>query len=270
MNKSLIDETFTSTRKSSYRSKNHNKNENKIILDSMAFKKINSNKIIKTYAYKKKSNSKEKTSNIYIDSISIKNEKGKNYNKSKINIKKLKLLTLKTFKENKPKKLKIFFHKNNSISISNKNNINNGLIINDISKKKGNYNLQNEFKEYKKHTNKIINELKNKVEQLQKTIIKYDKEKIKDFIKEKDFNKAFNLALKLDNVQDMYYILKEYNLFTNENKINKFELNIDLLDKIINFLCRNIYSFKNLNVVFLFILQYLFIILIQISRKLSI
>ena len=229
LNKSLIDETFNYSRKSSYSSKNHNKKENKIIRDFIPFKKINynKNKIFKKF---NSNNSKEKISKNHIDSLK--------------NLKNIK------------KKLNKYSHKNNSISINNKNNIINELNLNlaDINNRKACYNLQNEFNEYKKQTNKIINELRNKVDELQKTIIIYDKEKIKEFIKEKDFNNAFNLALKLDNIEEIYYILKEYNRYINENKINKSELNSDLLAKIINFLCKNINSFKNLNVVILFIL----------------
>lgn len=254
LNKSLMDETFNSTRKSSCNSKNHKKKEKKIIMKFIPLKKINCNKTKKNKEYIH-NNSKEKISNNYIDSISLQNEKGIKINRTIINKKKLKLLGLKTLKHSK-NKLNKYSHKSNSISINNKNNIINelNLNLNDITNRKACYNLQNEFNEYKKNTNKIINELRSKVDELQKTIIMHDKEKIKEFIKEKDFSNAFNLALKLDIVEEIYYILKEYNTYINENKINKSELNSDLLDKIINFLCNNINSFKNINVVIFFIL----------------
>ena len=189
-----------------------------------------------------------------------------------------------------------FISKNNSISINNRN-INNDMTINsgytDINKdknsfnkqienkkkinlnkgnkilskvhnnnniinKKSNLNLENEFIKYKLNTRKIILELKNKVDELQKTIYDYEsesknREKIKDFVKNKEFINAFNLAIKTKKVNNIYYVLKKYNLYTNENIENKCQLTSEILTKIINILCQNIFLFDNLSYVISFI-----------------
>ena len=62
------------------------------------------------------------------------------------------------------------------------------------------------------------------------------------------------MALNLENIEDIYYIIKEYNLYINEHKINNSELNSGLLIRIINIICKHINSFDNLNVIILFII----------------
>ena len=118
--------------------------------------------------------------------------------------------------------------------------------------------MENEFIKYKLNTRKIILELKNKVDELQKTIYDYEsesknREKIKDFVKNKEFINAFNLAIKSNKVNNIYYVLKKYNLYTNENIENKCQLTTEILSEIINILSKNIYLCDNLSNVITFI-----------------
>ena len=189
-----------------------------------------------------------------------------------------------------------YISKNNSISINNRN-INNDITINNgytnIIKEKNSFNkiiknkkkinlskgtkilaktkinkniinknsklnLEDEFIKYKQHTRKIILELKNKVDELQKIIYGYENESknreiIKDFVKSKEFINAFNLAIKSNKVNNIYYVLKKYNLYINENIENKCLLTSEILSEIINILSKNIYLFDNLSYVITFI-----------------
>ena len=202
------------------------------------------------------------------------NNKDKDKNKEKVE----KIIQIKSIRNkkiygfNSQKKFN-YISKNNSISINkrNKNNettINNGYTdiskesyifnkiienkkkislnkgnkINNIVNKKPKFSLENEFIKYKQNTRKIILELKNKVDELQKTIYDYEnesknKEKIKDFLKNNEFINAFNFAINTNKVNNIYYVLKKYNLYTNQNVDNKCQLTSEILTKIINILC---------------------------------
>ena len=123
--------------------------------------------------------------------------------------------------------------------------------LNAIYAKNENCQNNNQFNNYKENTKKIIFELINKVDELQKTIYIYEneskiKEKIKEYMKENDFIQAFNLALNINKIDDIYYVLKKYNYF-NENKKIKYELSSELLAKIIKGICITINSCDNLN-----------------------
>jgi hypothetical protein len=126
--------------------------------------------------------------------------------------------------------------------------------------KKSNNDLQNEFDKYKQNTDKIIIELKNKVDKLQKTIYDYEnesknKEKIRELVKNKQFIKAFDLSINLNKVNNIYYIIKKYIAYINENKNNKYELNHELLSKIIAIIGKDNKFYENLNIIIPFFIN---------------
>ena len=125
--------------------------------------------------------------------------------------------------------------------------------------KNENCQINTEFNKYKIITNKIISELKNKVDELKKTIYIYEnesknKDKIKEYVKENEFIKAFNLALNINKIDDIYFVIKKYNYF-NDNKKYKYDLGSELLTKIIKYISIDINSCDNLNDIFKFIIN---------------
>ena len=297
-NKSLKNDTVSTSRKSSCVLKKIKKNEQRPIpMGSSALKRNNFQKLIKQNIHSK--NSKEKSKNSPLKfSKSLLNESD---NKEKL--KEIKILKIKSQKDkiydtfNKNKKLNKYLFKNKSISINNKNSLNNEITLNIIVEndnkiknnssfnkfmeykktkkfnqkenkykkiynntyiyKKSNYELQNEFDKYKQDTNKIIFELKNKVDELQKTIYDYEsesknKKKIRELVKNKEFIKAFDFSINLDKANNIYYILKKYNCYMNENNNNKCELNDELLSKIINIISKDENFFENISIIISF------------------
>ena len=125
--------------------------------------------------------------------------------------------------------------------------------------KNENCQINTEFNKYKKITNRIISELKNKVDELTKTIYIYEnesknKDKIKEYVKENDFIKAFNLALNINKIDDIYFVIQKYNYF-NDNKKYKYDLGSELLTKIIKSISIDFNSCDNLNDIFKFIIN---------------
>ena len=209
--------------------------------------KIKSIRSKKIYGFKsqKKYNNISKNNSISINNRNINNDATINSGYTDINKEK------NSFNKVIENKKKISLNKGNKIL--SKTKINNNII-----NKKSKYNLENEFIKYKLNTRKIILELKNKVDELQKTIYDYEsesknREKIKDFVKNKEFINAFNLAIKSNKVNNIYYVLKKYNLYTNENIENKCQLTSEILSEIINILSKNIYLCDNLSNVITFI-----------------
>ena len=303
-NKSQKNESYNSSRKSSYvikRNKKIIKNLMKTASSSSTFK----NKRIQKIALPKNTKSKIQFNfnNSPLNSSNkikiFENDKDKMKEKRKIKedkIGQIKFIRSKKIYGFKSQKKFNYTSKNSSIIINNRN-LNNDTTINsgynDIIKdknssnkilentkkinlnkgtkilantkinknlinKKSKLNLENEFIRYRQRTRKIILELKNKVDELQKTIYDYEsesknREKIKDFVKSKEFIKAFNLAIKSNKVNNIYYVLKKYNLYTNENIENKCQLTSEILSDIINILSKNIYLCDNLSYVITFI-----------------
>ena len=299
-NKSLWNDSIGTSRKSSFIFKKNKKMEKKLIpMGSSTLKKKNHHKIINKCIKSKNSKEKTRMSNspqniLYNPKMS---EFEKERNKGKSCGKEIKPSQIKSIKSRKTahlinqKKIKCI-SKNNSISISNKNNdisktqeenlniknndylfkkmyenkktikLNKEIKNNDnIYSKKSKFNLENEFKRYKQDTNRLIYELKNKVDELEKTICDYEndsknKEKLKEFVKNNQFIEAFNYSINSKKVNNVYYVIKKYNSYENQEKNeNKCKLNSEILTKIINILCQNIYSCENLNIVFTFIIN---------------
>ena len=209
--------------------------------------KIKSIRSKKIYGFKsqKKFNYISKNNSISINNRNLNNDTTINSGYTDINKEK------NSFNKVIENKKKVNLSKGNKIL--SKTKINNNII-----NKKSKYNLENEFIKYKLNTRKIILELKNKVDELQKTIYDYEsesknREKIKDFVKNKEFINAFNLAIKSNKVNNIYYVLKKYNLYTNENIEHKCQLTSEILSEIINILSKNIYLCDNLSYVITFI-----------------
>ena len=273
------------------------KNNKQISQNSVIMEKRNYVKIIKNFIHNKNTKEKEKVKKNsplkYLQSIQNESD---NNNKTK-NEKELKILKLNSINKNKNSKLKQLLFKNNSISISYKNNIDkelninimdndndnlkNGFSFNKIGNKKiikqkenkkiynskikinnktSNNSLQNEFNQYKQNTNKIIFDLKNKVEELEKTLYIYEEKqknnlKIKELVKNKEFINAFYLAINLNYANEIYYIIKTYNFYCNENEneMKNYKLNSEILSKIIDIICNDINFCENLNSIIFFI-----------------
>ena len=329
-NKSNRIEIINTTKRTPYISKKEKQfTQNSTLMDGYPLKKRNYLKIVKKYIHNNNSNNnnnkstKEKLKNNNIspikDLLSTQYENNTTYNSKikneKEKEKEIKLIKNKSIKS-KNKKINPQLYKNNSISITNKNNINKELNINiiendnnksqiqntfsfqknienkqklkqkdnkrifnkkinTVNRKISDSRLLNEFNLYKQSTNKIIFDLKNKVEELEKTIYIYknkqkNNEKIKELIKNKKFIDAFNLAINLNQINEIYYIIKAYNFYYDEDKINNCKLQSELLSKIIDIIFNDIISFENISIVLSFIKNNIIDQKIKIKKQSSI
>ena len=136
---------------------------------------------------------------------------------------------------------------NNVISITDQNNPNNDF---------SSASIENKFAEYKNETSKIINELKSQVNLLKISLDNYEeKEKNKKnliiLVKNKNFEKAFETAINIGNIQEINYVIKNY-LLNNKERIN---LSKNILADIIRILCKDILLCENLRLITNFILK---------------
>ena len=70
-------------------------------------------------------------------------------------------------------------------------------------------------------------------------------------IKNNDFSGAFETALNIGNIQEIYYVIKKYQL----KKENDTEINYNILKGVISILCTDILSCENLRLVMTFIVR---------------
>ena len=148
---------------------------------------------------------------------------------------------------------------NNVITSSNNNNItinNNVISITDeISSRKEASSIENKFNEYKNETSKIINELKSQINSLKSSLYNFEeiennKKKLIHSVKDKNFEQAFDIAVKIGNIQEIYYVIKNYLL-------NKDEINIskNILANVMRILCKDILLCENLRLICVFIIK---------------
>ena len=148
---------------------------------------------------------------------------------------------------------------NNIITSSNNNNItinNNVISITDeISSRKETSIIENKFNEYKNETSKIINQLKSQINSLKSTLYNFEeiennKKKLIHSVKDKNFEQAFEIAVKIGNIQEIYYVIKNCLL-------NKDEINIpkNILANIMGILCKDILLCENLRLICVFIIK---------------
>ena len=136
---------------------------------------------------------------------------------------------------------------NNVISISDKNNLNNDFSSSSI---------ENKFIEYKNETSKIINELKSQVNQLKISLNNYEeieknKKNLIVLVKNKNFEKAFETAINIGNIQEINYVIKNYLL----NEKGGINLSKKVLSNIISILCKDILLCENLQLITNFIIK---------------
>ena len=283
-NKSIKSDSVNTSRKSSCVLKKNKKGEPRPIPKGLsAFKSSNFQRKIKQNIHIK--NTKEKSINynspIKFSNSLLSGSDNKEKNKDK---------NYDIF--NKNKKLNKYLFKNKSISINNKNNLNNDITLNIIVEdglsntknntsfnkfmenkrkknqkenkykkinntyiKKSNYDLKNEFDKYKQDTNKIIFELKNRVDELQKTLYDYEsesknKEKIRELVKNKEFKKALDISINLNRATHIYYILKKFNCYMDgNNNNNRCKLDAELISKIINIIGKDENFYDNISII---------------------
>ena len=152
---------------------------------------------------------------------------------------------------------------NNNINIQNSvisNNDNKPLVeetTNDLNFEllaKKDDPIELKFKEYKNETSKIINDLKLQVNFLRTTLTNFEeitkkKEKLNNEVKNKNYIQAFKTAVEIGNIQDIYYVIKKYQLSSEENDIPS-----NLLGDIMKILCEDILSCENLRLINMFII----------------
>jgi hypothetical protein len=114
--------------------------------------------------------------------------------------------------------------------------------------------IEQKFKEYKNETSKIINDLKLQVNFLRSTLGNFEentkkKEKLNNQVKNKNFIQAFKTAVEIGNIQDIYYVIKKYQLSSEQKEIPSF-----LLGEIMRILCEDILSCENLRLITMFII----------------
>ena len=120
---------------------------------------------------------------------------------------------------------------------------------------KGDESIELKFKEYKNETSKIINDLKLQVSFLKTTLGNFEestkqKEKLNNYVKNKDFTKAFETAIEIGNIQDIYYVIKKFQLSSEQEDIPA-----NVLGGIMKILCEDILSCENLRLITMFILK---------------
>ena len=161
-----------------------------------------------------------------------------------------------------------------TISFSNEKSLNNSCLF-------SKYNNQTQFKnssfkDKSLNDNNILNEssrsikdsLMNEIEKLKSQISSLNleienlrnkkdlKKEIKMFIKEDNFSKAFELACKGKNIQDLYYIIKHYQLNCSSSiNYDKYNISDKLLGKILLVLSEDLLECNNLLVITNFIIN---------------
>ena len=120
---------------------------------------------------------------------------------------------------------------------------------------KGDESIELKFKEYKNETSKIINDLKLQVSFLKTTLGNFEestkqKEKLNNHVKNKEFIQAFETAVDIGNIQDIYYVIKKFQLTSEQEDIPA-----DVLGGIMKILCEDILSCENLRLITMFILK---------------
>ena len=173
-------------------------------------------------------------SNINSNSTNKNNHENKNFNKSNNNINNQVI----SLSEDQPL---------GEIEIGNNGDLNEDL--------KNDESIELKFKEYKNETSKIINDLKLQVNFLKTTLGNFEettkqKEKLNNCVKNKDFAQAFETAVEIGNIQDVYYVIKKYQLFSEQEEIPS-----KTLDGIMKILCEDILSCENLRLITMFIIK---------------
>ena len=120
---------------------------------------------------------------------------------------------------------------------------------------KGDESIELKFKEYKNETSKIINDLKLQVSFLKTTLGNFEestkqKEKLNNHVKNKEFIQAFETAVEIGNIQDIYYVIKKFQLASEQEDIPA-----NVLGDIMKILCEDILSCENLRLITMFILK---------------
>ena len=120
---------------------------------------------------------------------------------------------------------------------------------------KGDESIELKFKEYKNETSKIINDLKLQVSFLKTTLGNFEestkqKEKLNNHVKNKEFIQAFETSVEIGNIQDIYYVIKKFQLASEQEDIPA-----NVLGDIMKILCEDILSCENLRLITMFILK---------------
>ena len=120
---------------------------------------------------------------------------------------------------------------------------------------KGDESIELKFKEYKNETSKIINDLKLQVSFLKTTLGNFEestkqKEKLNNYVKSKDFIHAFETAVEIGSIQDIYYVIKKFQLSSEQEDIPS-----NVLGGVMKILCEDILSCENLRLITMFILK---------------
>ena len=129
------------------------------------------------------------------------------------------------------------------------------LISKNDTKRDDDNEMELKFKEYKNETSKIINDLKMQVNILKATLGNFEestkqKEKLTIFVKNNNYIQAIQIAVEMGNIQDIYYVIKKYQL-----SLEKEDIPIDLLGNIMKILCEDILSCENLRLITIFIIN---------------
>ena len=245
-------------------SNNENESENKDNpIDNKQINKNNKNdsKIIAhkvNHSHHFNNNSK----NINIKPKNVKNKDSKKLIKNKkIQIQRKSNNNNKINQENKNINNEEIATKNNGIPhIENKlllephfNDLNYEL-VSEIENKKDEP-IELKFKEYKDETSKIINNLKLQVNFLKTTLGNFEettkqKDKLNNEVKNQNYIKAFETAVEIGNIQDVYYVIKKYQL-----SLEQYNIPENILGGVMKILCEDILSCENLRLITIFIIQ---------------
>ena len=199
----------------------------------------------------------KRTKKLNKDKNRLKSDIIKNYNKDIINhiIKNQNNMKSMQFSNKFIKNLKSDFSdsKNEQTQnfISERNNN-----ISFVSNNNSTISIEKKFIEYKSETNKIINDLKTQVKSLKISLnnfeeIEKNKKNLIFLVKNKNFEKAFETAINIGNIQEIYYVIKNY-LLNNNKGIN---LSNKILAKIMEILCKDILLCESLGLIIMFIIK---------------
>ena len=238
--------------------RNHNNDSLNSLLNNNSSSRQSKNLKKKIYNNSFKGNSKKKIKKNVNRSFQAGNNIKKNINnyitypknnRINCNINKKKLISKNLQKYDYDDSPKNFIDNSQFIIQSNPKNLNFEL----ISDKEP---MQRQFNEYKNETSRIINDLKSQVNYLKTTLGNFEevakkKEKMNLQIKNNDFSGAFETALNIGNIQEIYYVIKKYQL----KKENDTEIGYNILKGVINILCTDILSCENLRLVMMFIIK---------------
>ena len=125
-----------------------------------------------------------------------------------------------------------------------------------VSNNNSTISIEKKFIEYKSETNKIINDLKSQVKSLKISLnnfeeIEKNKKNLIFLVKNKNFEKAFETAINIGNIQEIYYVIKNYLLNNNKGII----LSNKILAKIMEILCKDILLCESLGLIIMFIIK---------------